>query len=92
MPEEFFIEYTNFTGDEWYGFIPKPEEQKPVPSNRGFWEACCEYRDGTEIRKRFPYNEGGNYVLENQRQYELEEWLLSQHEDPMFYSVNYVED
>lgn len=55
------------------------------------WEAIARYADGIEIRKYFPYNENGNYLAENERQYELECWLLEQHEDCVWYSVNYVD-
>lgn len=57
-----------------------------------YWEAFAEYADGTVIRKLFPYYENGNYILENRRQYELEEWLISRHDDCMFYSVCVIED
>lgn len=56
------------------------------------WNAIGEYADGTRVEKNFLYNEGGNYNLECERQYDLEYWLLSQHEDCTFYSVAYVED
>ncbi len=56
------------------------------------WNAIGEYADGTRIEKNFLYNEGGNYNLECERQYDIECWLLSQHEDCTFYSVAYVED
>ena len=54
------------------------------------WEACAEYADGTSVRKTFPYLENGNYHLENERQQELEEWLIGYHEDCTWYSVNYI--
>ena len=56
------------------------------------WNAVAEYADGTRIEENFFYNEDGNYCAECERQYELEEWLLGQHEDCIFYSVCYVED
>ena len=56
------------------------------------WEARAEYADGSTIEKTFPYNENGNSLLENQRQYEIECWLLEQHEDCTWYSVNYIEE
>lgn len=56
------------------------------------WEARAEYADGSTIDKTFPYNENGNSLLENQRQYEIECWLLEQHEDCTWYSVNYIEE
>ena len=55
------------------------------------WEAVAEYADGTRIEKTFPYNEGGNYAMENERQYEIECWLLEQHPDCTYYSVCYVD-
>ena len=56
------------------------------------WYAVAEYADGTRIEKYFPYHENGNYSAECERQYDIECWLLSQHEDCTFYSVAYVED
>lgn len=56
------------------------------------WNAVAEYADGARIEKNFYYNENGNYQAECERQYELEEWLLGQHEDCIFYSVTYIED
>ena len=55
------------------------------------WEACAEYADGTSIRKTFPYNENGNYSRENERQYELECWLIERHPGCTWYNVNYIE-
>lgn len=54
------------------------------------WEAIAEYADGTSIDKYFPYNENGNYSMECERQQDLEEWLLEQHEGCIWYSVSYV--
>ena len=56
------------------------------------WYAVAEYADDTRIEKYFPYHENGNYSAECERQYDIECWLLSQHEDCTFYSVVYVED
>lgn len=56
------------------------------------WEAVAEYADGTTVRKYFTYNENGNWLAENERQHELEEWLLNYHDDCTFYSVEFVED
>ena len=36
------------------------------------WNAIGEYADGTRVEKNFLYNEGGNYNLECERQYDLE--------------------
>ena len=55
------------------------------------WVAEAEYADGTYIIKNFPYLEEGNYHLECERQYELEEWLVTQHDDCIYYSVSYVD-
>ena len=44
------------------------------------WNAVAEYADGTRIEKNFPYYEDGNYQAECERQYELEAWLIEQHE------------
>lgn len=56
------------------------------------WNAVAEYADGTRIEKSFPYNEAGNYGAECERQYELESWLIGQHENCTYYSVSYIED
>lgn len=55
------------------------------------WEASAEYADGTSVTKLFPYNEDGNYHLEEERKYELECWLLDYHEGCTWYSVVYTE-
>ena len=49
------------------------------------------YADGTRIEKKFPYSEDGNYNKECEKQYELEEWPIGQHDDCVFYSVSYEE-
>ena len=59
------------------------------------WEAIAEYMDGTRIEKLFPYQENGNWLLENKRQNELECWLIEQteeHKGCIFYSVCYVDE
>lgn len=56
------------------------------------WVARAEYEDGTEIEKCFPYYEDGNWLAENKRQQQLEEWLVTRHEGCVWYSVNYEED
>lgn len=56
------------------------------------WVASARYADGTEIEKRFVYNENGNYLAEGERQYQLESWLVSAHEDCVWYSVSYEPD
>ena len=60
--------------------------------DKKMWYAVAEYADGTRIEKYFPYHENGNYSAECERQYDIECWLLSQHEDCTFYSVVYVEE
>lgn len=56
------------------------------------WLAVAEYADGTSIERRFPYQEGGNYGTECERQYEIETWLIEQHEGCIYYSVCYIEE
>lgn len=56
------------------------------------WECKARYADGTEVERLIPYDEKGNYKTESERQYELECWLLEQHEDCIWYSVDYVEE
>lgn len=56
------------------------------------WLASAEYADGTRIERQFPYMENGNYHLENERQQELEEWLIGYHDDCTWCSVVYVGD
>lgn len=56
------------------------------------WEAIARYDDGTEIVKYFPYREHDNYDLECERQHEIEEWLIGQHDGCIFYSVGYAEE
>lgn len=56
------------------------------------WVARAEYEDGTEIEKCFPYFEEGNWEMENKRQQQLEEWLITRHEGCIWYSVDYEED
>lgn len=58
----------------------------------GMWEAVADYADGTSIRKLFPYNEKGVYSLEEERQQELEAWLISYHDGCTWYSVNYIDE
>lgn len=55
------------------------------------WHAVAEYLDGTVIDQYFPYNENGSYQRENDRQYELECWLIEAHEECTYYSVSYEE-
>lgn len=56
------------------------------------WQAVAEYEDGTSIEKFFPYNENGNFQMEIERQYELEQWLVTRHDGCTYYSVSYVEE
>lgn len=53
------------------------------------WEAFAHYEDGTEVQRYFSYDERTN---ENERQYNIECWLLSRHPGCMWYSVNWMED
>lgn len=55
------------------------------------WYAYAEYEDGTVIEEYFPYNERDNYKLECDRQYELECWLIEEHDGCTYYSVGYTE-
>lgn len=57
-----------------------------------YWEAVAEYADGTTVRKLIPYNECGNHLLENERQFEIESWLIATHEDCIWLSVNCIEE
>ena len=59
---------------------------------REVWLARAEYSDGTSVEKAFAYREGGNYEAECQRQYELECWLIEEHEGCTWYSVDYIAD
>ena len=45
-----------------------------------------------EIEKRFPYFEEGDWLMENKRQQQLEEWLITRHEGCIWYSVDYEND
>lgn len=56
------------------------------------WNAVAEYEDGARIEKNFPYCENGNYEAECEKQYQLECWLIEQHEGCTYYSVSCVED
>jgi hypothetical protein len=56
------------------------------------WECKAEYADSTTVCRYVPYQEGGNYYVEQATQYELECWLLTRHPDCTWYSVNYVEE
>ena len=56
------------------------------------WYAVAEYADETRIEKYLPYNEKGNYSAECERQYDIECWLISQHDNCIYYSVVYVEE
>lgn len=59
------------------------------------WNAVGEYADGTRIEKNFPYYEEGNYNLECDKQFQLENWLIGQGENHggcIFYSVCYVDE
>lgn len=55
------------------------------------WRAVAEYADGTYIEKFFPYEGNGSWKDDNDRQFELEAWLIEgAHTDsvPVWYSVD----
>ena len=52
-----------------------------------FWWCEAKYKDGTTVEKMFAYKEHGCYLEEEERQYQLEEWLLKYHEDCVWYNV-----
>ena len=56
------------------------------------WECVARYADGTEICKYIPYTEDDNIQSENEKVYELEECLISAHDDCIFYSVGYADE
>lgn len=56
------------------------------------WEAYAEYDDGTVINTTFPYFEHDNVKLENERQQEIEEFLIGAHDGCKYYSVSYIYD
>ena len=53
------------------------------------WNARAEYADGTTFNKMFADNP---YKNDNDQQYELEEWLITRHENCTWYSVNWIDD
>ena len=55
------------------------------------WEAVAEYQDGTRIEKTFPADYECSWTDGNQR-FEIESWLMEQHEGITYYSVDLVED
>lgn len=57
-----------------------------------YWNARATYEDGFEIDRYFPYNADGNPQKENEEQYEIEAWLLEEHEGCTWYSVDYVKE
>lgn len=59
------------------------------------WIAEADYADGTHIEQLFPYNEGGSYARECEKQYALECWLMEQSEKHgaiEWYSVTYEQE
>ena len=54
------------------------------------WEARAKYADGTSVERLFAYNANGNYLAEQEEQYQLECWLLERHEGCIWYSVDYI--
>ena len=56
------------------------------------YEARATYLDGTSVRKTFPYNEDNNYSLEEDRKFDIEEWLILRHPGCDWYSVVVIEE
>lgn len=56
------------------------------------WEAVAIYEDGSSIRKTFPYDEDGCYLREEERQFDIENWLISRHPGCDWYSVTVIEE
>ena len=56
------------------------------------WFLCGEYADGFSFEKYVSYCENGNYHEECLRQQQLEEYLISLHDDCIYYSVCVVND
>lgn len=56
------------------------------------WVAQAEYADGTFYEIRVPYTENDDYSAENQKQFELEEFLVTRKADCTWYSVFYEQD
>lgn len=55
------------------------------------WIAYAEYADGSSFERTFPYNEENSFS-EQERQYELEEYLVNRYPECIYYSVAVVED
>lgn len=53
------------------------------------WEARAEYMDGTVVERYF---ESDPHKSENDEQQEIEEWLITRHDDCTWYSVNWIND
>lgn len=60
------------------------------------WEAIAEFDDGTTLEFTKPYTANGNYDLEQEQQYNIEQELLDKAvntgKEVVFYTVNFVCD
>ena len=55
------------------------------------WISYAEYADGSSIERTFPYIEENSFS-EQEKQYELEEYLITRHPDCIYYSVDVVDE
>lgn len=58
------------------------------------WLATVEFADGERIEKMFPYTANGNYRLEQEEQYNIEERMITtygQDKEIVWYSVDYCD-
>ena len=56
------------------------------------WNAYAEYEDGTIIDKNFTnYCSNNTYEDECDYPYYLEDWLINQHQNITFYSINLID-
>lgn len=58
----------------------------------GKWLGQARYADGMEIERAFPYTANGKSRLEEAEQFCIEEWLINEHPDCVWYSVIYVHE
>lgn len=56
------------------------------------WHGMARYEDGTEWEVYEPYMEFGSWMLENDREFKIEEKLISHHPGCIWYSVVYEEE
>lgn len=57
------------------------------------WEVRATCADGTELVEQFPYRENGSCKAEDERQYELEWYIIEKagkHGGATWYSVDYI--